>query len=203
MSSDFSAQPDLALAEDAHLVSLVRCGSREAFDEIDRRYRKRLCRYLCRHTNGAAYAEEIAQQTLIRAFEMIEQLKFGEKIGAWLYRIAYRLLVDDSRRKRKLSAVISDSIAVSNPAADALIAEEEKASIWKIARQTLTQDEFIAIELRYVEDFNIAEIAKIMSRTQISVRVILYRARNRLLPHLAEFSQKNNFQKQLPEILPE
>ncbi|MDR1492170.1 MAG: sigma-70 family RNA polymerase sigma factor [Planctomycetaceae bacterium] len=193
MLSDFSAQPDLTLEEDAGLVSLVRGGSREAFDEIDRRYRGRLFCYLCRRTNCAAYAEEIAQQTLIRAFEVIKQLKFDEKIGAWLYRIAYRLLVDDSRRKKEFSSVAPDSIAVSYPVAGALIAEEEKANIWEIARKTLTHDEFIAIELRYVEDFNIAEIAKIMSRTQISVRVILHRARNRLLPHLAEFQQKNKF----------
>ena len=170
------------------LVSMARSGHREAFDEIDRRYRGRICRYLRRHTNGLAHAEELAQQTLIRAFEVIDQLRLGDRVGAWLYRIAYRLLIDDSRKRRPHAPLDVDLVGTGRQAVDSLIAEEEKADLWRIARQTLSPDEYVAVELRYVENFNIAEIANIMSRSQVSVRVLLHRARNRLLPHLSDQS---------------
>lgn len=194
MASDFPlprfslALHELASAEDGQLAHMAGSGSREAFDEIDRRYRDRIRRYLQRHANGHAHADELAQQTLIRAFEAIGQLRVGDRLGAWLYRIAYRLLIDDSRKKRPLVSLEVDPVDVRRETVDSMIAEEEKSDIWQIARQTLSRDEYQAIELRYAEDFNIGEIAEIMSRSQVSVRVLLHRARNRLLPHFSDFS---------------
>lgn len=184
-----SPQFDPASAEDALLVSMARSGHREAFDEIDRRYRGRICRYLRRHVNGASHAEELAQQTLIRAFEVIGQLRLGDRVGAWLYRIAYRLMIDDSRKKRCNVSLESEPIdTVRSSTIDSLVAEEEKNEIWLIARQTLSRDEYAVVELRYVENFNIAEIAEIMSRSRVSVRVLLHRARNRLSARLSDFT---------------
>ena len=189
MTFDDSLQFEAASAEDVLLVSMARSGRREAFDEIDRRYRDRLCRYLHRHVGGMVLAEELAQQTLIRAFEVIDQLRFGDRIGAWLYRIAYRLMIDDARKKRRDVPLESDPVDTVRATVDSLIAEEAKNDIWRIARQTLSRDEYLAVELRYVENFNIAEIAEIMARSRVSVRVLLHRARNRLLPNLEDFAQ--------------
>lgn len=186
MTSDFSSNRDFAATEDGQLVMMVRSGRRDAFDELDRRYRDRICRYLMRHVNALGHAEELAQQTLIRAFEMINQLRQGDRLGPWLYRIAYRLMIDDVRKNRRHAPLENDLVDDVRSTVDDLIAEEEKFEIWQVARKTLSQDEFAAIELRYVENFNIAEIAKIMSRSQVSVRVLLHRARNRLLTQLSD-----------------
>jgi RNA polymerase sigma factor, sigma-70 family len=186
MSSDFFSHHDIAASEDGQLVMMARSGRRDAFDELDRRYRERICRYLRRHVNCPTHAEELAQQTLIRAFEMLNQLRLGERIGAWLYRIAYRLMIDDVRKKRQTVPLETDLIDTTRPAIDTLITEEEKLELWQIARQTLSRDGYMAIELRYVENFDIAEIAEIMGRSQISVRVLLHRARNRLLTQLPD-----------------
>jgi len=192
MASDFSlSRHDLAVAVDAQLVLLAGTGSREAFDEIDRRYRDRIRRYLQRHSNGWSHADDLTQQTLIRAFEAIDQLRFGDRLGAWLYRIAYRLLIDHSRKKHSQHRNLeTEPVDCAQAMVDSMIAEEEKNDIWQIARRTLSRDEFVAVELHYAENFNIAEIAEIMSRSRVSVRVLLHRARNRLLPNLADFFEK-------------
>ena len=189
MASDFSlSRHELAVATDAQLVLMAGTGCREAFDEIDRRYRDRIRRYLQRHANGWSHADDLTQQTLIRAFEAIDQLRFGDRLGAWLYRIAYRLLVDHSRKKNAQHRTLeTEPIDGARATVDSMIAEEEKSDIWQIARRTLSRDEFVAVELHYAENFNIAEIAEIMSRSRVSVRVLLHRARNRLLPSLTDF----------------
>ena len=192
MASDFSlSRRELAVAADAQLVLMAGTGCREAFDEIDRRYRDRIRRYLQRHANGWSHADDLTQQTLIRAFEVIDQLRFGDRLGAWLYRIAYRLLIDHSRKKHFQHRTLeTEPVDCSRVTVDSMIAEEEKNDIWQIARRTLSHDEFVAVELHYAENFNIAEIAEIMSRSRVSVRVLLHRARNRLLPTLADFLEE-------------
>lgn len=187
MASDYLSHClSLTTTEDAELVLMVQRGKREAFDEIDHRYRSRLCHFLSRHTRCFHQAEEFAQQTLIRAFEMIDQLRTGEKLAAWLYRIAFCLVIDEVRKnKRKPTTILEGDLPDSVQDAQGIaIAAEERTNLWNIAKNILSNDEFWAIRLRYIENFNTEEIARIMSRSKVSVRVLLFRARNRLLPML-------------------
>ncbi|MDR1960171.1 MAG: RNA polymerase sigma factor [Planctomycetaceae bacterium] len=187
----YQAIPSLTTVEDAVLVSMAQHGDFEAFDEIDRRYRSRLHHFLLRHTHCFHKAEDLTQQTLLRAFEMINQLRAGEKIAAWLLRIAFCIVVDEARKsKRKPTTPLAEDV----PGADAavgenLVKEEERTEIWTIVKHVLSEDEFWAVQLRYVENFNTDEIARVMSRSKISVRVLLFRARNRLLPYLSKIRE--------------
>lgn len=187
--NDACLPTSLTDADEATLVGLVRDGQREAFDEIDRRYRRKLCKFLARHTSGSAHAEEIAQRTLVKAFISIETLRQHDRLGGWLYKIAFRLAVDEARKGtgpvlldlRQSEEIVDHRGNVENE-------PKETDNLWTVARKVLNANEYSAVWLKYVDGYKIDSIAKIMGRTKISVRVLLFRARKKLLPALAKSS---------------
>ncbi|MCL2742981.1 MAG: sigma-70 family RNA polymerase sigma factor [Planctomycetaceae bacterium] len=169
---------------DAELVRRVQTGTgrNEAFDEIDRRYRPVLHRFITRYTFCVHQAEELVQQTLIRGFEMLGQLQSGEKLAGWLHRIAFRLTVAEGRKRRMTSL---DAEGVSEPAVeldDEVQRNEERRNIWYIAETKLSEEDYEILRLRYREDLNCTDIAKKVGKTETAVRVQLHRARKKLLP---------------------
>lgn len=172
---------------DAELVERVRAGDTEAFDEIDRRYRNVLHRFLTRYVFGPELAEELVQRTLIRAFEMIGQLQSGDKLVGWLHRIAFRMAAAESRRRTTISLDVFETN--STRTAELVVVEveetgetEEKQGIWQIAQRELSIEEFSVLSLRYREELSLAQIAKILNKNEGAVRVQLHRARKKLLP---------------------
>lgn len=171
---------------DAELVRCVQTGRSEAFDEIDRRYRPVLHRFLTRYTLCTHQAEELVQRTLIRGFEMIGQLESGEKLVGWLHRIAFRMVAAEGR-KRRMTSLDAEEIAEPTVVfADEMQRCEERNQLWRIARRELSTEEFEILCLRYREDLDMATIATKIGKTEGAVRVQLHRARKKLLPLFAE-----------------
>ncbi|MDR0338407.1 MAG: sigma-70 family RNA polymerase sigma factor [Planctomycetaceae bacterium] len=167
---------------DADLVNRVRSGETKAFDEIDHRYRETLYRFLLRFTFGSELAEELAQRTLIRAFEMIKQLQSGEKLAGWLHRIAFRMAVAERRGRKTapLESLGEPAIVLPNR----FEVEEEKKNLWNLAQKYLSPDEFTILVLRYRNDLPLAQIAEKTGKKEGAVRVQLHRARKKLQPFL-------------------
>lgn len=85
--------------EDAALVARFQSGDKSAFDELDRRYRAQLTRFLEKRSTFDL-AEELAQEALARAYVALDALEVGTFFAGWLYRIAFRLLTDFKRRQK-------------------------------------------------------------------------------------------------------
>jgi RNA polymerase sigma-70 factor (ECF subfamily) len=188
MPPRYPSEENLSLqkADDSRLVALVQSGSLDAFDEIDRRYRGKLRVFLLRYTGSSEEAEEWVQMALIRAFRAIGQLRAQEKLSSWLYAIAFRTAAGESRKKRPVSRCALERIDPHSDPSELVDRRERKINLWKIARRVLDADQHAALWLRYVEGHSIRQIAKVMHRTRVSVRVLLYRARKRLAPYLED-----------------
>ena len=178
---------------DAELVQRVQTGQSGAFDEIDRRYRPVLHRFLTRYTFCVHQADELVQRTLIRGFEMIGQLESGEKLVGWLHRIAFRMVAAEGRKRRMLSL---DAEEIAEPMlviADEAEQREERCLIWRIAQEKLTAEEYEILRLRYREDLDMAAVAARIGKAAGAVRVQLHRARKKLLPLFTkEFAEKTD-----------
>jgi RNA polymerase sigma-70 factor (ECF subfamily) len=167
---------------DSELVERVQLGETKAFDEIDHRYRKTLSHFLLRFTFDSELAEELTQQTLIRAFEMIGQLQSGTKLAGWLHRIAFRMAVTEKRRKRTVT--LNDLHEPAIHLTNRLDLEEEKQNLWNLAKQHLSPEELTILSLRYQDDLPLSQIAKQIGKNEGAVRVQLHRARKKLQPLL-------------------
>ncbi|MCX5689052.1 MAG: sigma-70 family RNA polymerase sigma factor [Planctomycetota bacterium] len=153
-----------------------------AFGELVVRFEGRLFNFLLRRVASRVEAEDLTQEAFVRAWERITSYDPTWRFSTWLFTIASRLAVSEHRRRRP--TVVLDS-ADQVGRCDADIGESEHAEqggsrLWALAKLVLREDQHTALWLRYAEDMTIGEIAKVMGKTQVGVRVALFRARQTL-----------------------
>lgn len=167
--------PD-ALAE---LVVRARRGDREAFGELVTQFEGRIFHYLRQFTAGAHDAEDLTQDTFVKAWRGIARFESTGSFSSWLYTIAKRTALNHLRsRKHESGAEAPEEIDATTPA-QVCEAGEEQDSVWTLARK-LKPAQYEALWLRYGEDFSIEETARVMRTNQIRVRVLLHRGRAQL-----------------------
>jgi RNA polymerase sigma-70 factor, ECF subfamily len=177
--------------EPNELARRAQTGCADAFAELSRRFRPRLIRLVePRVGHCRADAEDVAQESLARAFDRIDQFDARGQFSTWLYTIALRQACDHARRQRRrprLAPLDADACAADeSDAATAAQQRDEADNLWALAQDVLPEPQHTAMWLRYGEDLSPAEIARVMGRTRIGVGVLLHRARHRLATVLAE-----------------
>jgi RNA polymerase sigma-70 factor (ECF subfamily) len=165
------------------LARQARDGSSAAFAALVDRFVDRLFRYLCQRVGSAHDAEDLAQETLLRAYRAIGRYDPQRSFAAWLFTIATRLAFSFLRRRRPAgeldAADIQDRRA--SPPDDSLARRERDENLWTVARRELTDDQFTVVWLHYVEDLPVRQVAEAMGKTSVHVKVLLHRGRRRLL----------------------
>ncbi|HZL36606.1 MAG TPA: sigma-70 family RNA polymerase sigma factor [Tepidisphaeraceae bacterium] len=180
---------DFAMASDDALAGRARDGCRHSFDELARRFQVRLLRFLQGRVRGIADAEDLLQETLIRAYERMDQYDPARPFGTWLFTIAHRLAISHHRRaassERGIEALVDRKRGAAVAAPDRQLADQESRQLfWEMAASVLTQEQFSTVWLFYVEDMPAPQIADVLGRSWVSVKTILFRARRKLMPHL-------------------
>ena len=177
------ALPDEELA--AHALA----GSAASFEEIVRRHQVPLMRFLLRRFPSRRDAEDILQEAFVRAWQSLDKYDPRYAFRTWLYTIAYRLAVSHGRGKRLAAEPLSEHVpaAVPDPGDD-METREYRSTLWDRAREILTQEQFMALWLFYVDEIPAGDIARILNRSWVSVKTLMHRARKKLAPVLADLS---------------
>ena len=99
---------------DERLVELYSKGENAAFDELLSRYQSKLFTYIAFIVRNEVLAEDIFQETLVKAITTIKQGRYAEsgRFGAWLTRIAHNLIVDSFRHDKGDFIVSNDESEV-------------------------------------------------------------------------------------------
>jgi len=161
------------------LAKQCQAGSPEAFERLVEHYEKRIFNFLCQMTNNPHDAEDLAQETFLKAYHGIHRFDSAHGFSTWLFTIAKRTAYNHFRAARRRQELPREAETDFDDPSVLLEQKDEKASLWKIAR-TLPRAQYESLWLRYGEGFSIAETAKIMRANQIRVRVLLHRARKTL-----------------------
>ncbi|HPW18309.1 MAG TPA: RNA polymerase sigma factor [Candidatus Aminicenantes bacterium] len=178
-----------AAMTDEELAREARAGSRRSFEELAARYRRRLFVYLRPRLASAEDAEDLVQETLLKLYRNIGSYDPACRFSTWLYTSAHRLAIDAFRRgaaKARLASAAAGTWAQPAPGAGGeggAAGEAGPSGLWEAAR-ALGGDRFRVLWLRYGEDLTIAEIAAVLGRTGLAVRVLLHRARTELARRL-------------------
>jgi len=77
------------VAEDNTLIKLVKSGHSEIYDEIVKRYEKKLFSYIYRLVGNKEEAEDILQNVFVKAYKNIKTFDIERKFSSWIYRIAH------------------------------------------------------------------------------------------------------------------
>jgi RNA polymerase sigma-70 factor (ECF subfamily) len=153
-----------------------------AFGELVGRFEDRLFNFLLRRVGSRVEAEDLTQDAFVRAWERIESYDPTWRFSTWLFTIASRLAVSEHRRRRP-TVVIDSADHVGSEDADIAASDHAARSgsrLWALAKSVLRDDQHTALWLRYAEDMSIGEIAKVLGKSHVGVRVALFRARQLL-----------------------
>ncbi len=164
-----------------------------AFTELVTRYERRLFNFLLRRVPCAADAEDIVQEAFVMAWQSIDRYDPTWEFSTWLYTIARRLAANEvaaAQRRARLQPTIPAAARSTDPsqiAAD----RESRSNLWTIAQRVLNGDQQTALWLRYAENMSVQDIANILGRTRVSVRVLMFRARKAIADELTQTSGIN------------
>lgn len=176
---------------DQELSELAKEGSVAAYNVLVTRYQDRVYRFLVRRTGSSAEAEDVAQDTFLRAWQKLHTYEPERPLAPWLLTIAARLAASAARRRARVRVAPESAVGYIDAAAPSLAprnpdASHDRRRIWHIAETVLNRDQLTAVWLRYVEGLSPAQIARVMDKSGVAVRVMLLRSRNVLGEALRE-----------------
>jgi len=177
---------------DEELAADARAGSRSSFEELVHRYSLRLFHFLLPRVGTGQDTEDLVQETFLKVYRNIDRFDTAYKFSTWLYTIAVRLAIGFYRKNRTGGPTPESAGTWADPQ-DAMIREQESQNLWNTAK-TLRPDLYQALWLRYMEDLSLKEIAGVMKKSRVHVRVLLHRARLQLGKQLNPAGEKEKFQ---------
>ncbi len=165
------------------LVACFCAGQNEAFDELLSRYKDRIYSYITNHIKNADLADDLFQETFIKAIMHLRQGRYDERgsFYAWLTRIAHNLLIDQFRCEGRKNIVYKDAqsndwndvydqmytLNVDNEATDEQLLREVSGLI-----NELPAEQRDIVVMRYYNDLSYKEIA---AKTGMSINTALGR----------------------------
>jgi RNA polymerase sigma-70 factor, ECF subfamily len=192
---------DLANLPDADVVALAQQGREAAFREIIRRYERPVFSLIFRMVRDRETAEELAQDTFLKALNHIDRYRADFKLSSWLFKIGNNVAIDHLRKRRLATVSVSGapnagsaseieatSFEVASPAPSALEAIEsrELGSAIERAIAALRPEYRSCILMRHVEGRSYEEIATTLDLPLGTVKTYIHRARHELRRALAD-----------------
>ena len=190
--------------DDKTLAAEAAAGRERAFRELLQRYERPVFSLVYRMVRDRALAEDLTQETFIRAFRAIGKYNPSYKFSSWIFKIAHNLTIDHLRRKRidtvslqgSRHALTEEAQARTQPVVesrderpDAYVENKELGSEIEAAIGRLRPHYRTVTLLRHVEGYSYNEIAEIMDLPLGTVKTYIHRARLELkeaLAHLRE-----------------
>ena len=168
-----SARPTLELVRDV--------ATEVDFDGFVRRYENRLQRLVQRRLGDVGEAEEIAQETLLRAYQHRASFSTEDELIAWCTVVAQRLVIDRARVRGRSIAVaeVPENARLGRDTADIVVARQQ-ARIALESLEALPTRQAAILWAREVEGLHYEEIAERFGLTEPTVRSLLHRGRKAL-----------------------
>ncbi|MBE0535459.1 MAG: sigma-70 family RNA polymerase sigma factor [Phycisphaerae bacterium] len=171
------SDPDvIRMLTNEQLVSAAKCGCTDCFSELVDRCAAGLLAFMQHKVGTIEDAEDLVQDTFVRAYVKLHQFDGRHKFTTWLYAIGRNLAASRSR-KPALNLRMTAEAARHYPAPDDILEQIQlRSNLWSVAKK-LPSNQYEALWLRYAQDMSIREISHVMDKTQVHVKVLLYRAR--------------------------
>ncbi len=171
--------PELVAPEQLALECAA-AGSCEAFGALVAQFHERIFNFLLKMTGRPHDAEDLTQETFLKAWQSIARFDTRFSFATWLFTIAKRTAYNHFRSYRPVAdpAEAPEPVDDSDPSRT-LSQIEETNELWRLAR-TLKPNQYQALWLRYGEGFSVMEVARIMGVHSIHAKVLLHRGRKQL-----------------------
>lgn len=157
------------------------------FDNLHEDYRQKVYRLISRLVSSPLDAEDLTQETFLKAATNLAHIKHPEHVAAWLYRIATNTALDYLRRTRccgakdftQVSLEARKPIPTDTPAPAISLDGAESADCIRQYADQLPEQYRIVLILHYLEGLPLAQVAEVMGSSVGATKVRLHRARKR------------------------
>lgn len=169
------------MEDEKKLIKGVQSGNMKAFSQLVDRHKNMVYSLVYKMVKPDEDAEEVAQDSFLKAFKAIKQFKGNSKFSTWLYQITYFTAINHLRKNKMLTSPI-DMSSFDNgdkSAVEALNDSDQKRYIDE-AMTYLKPVERNLITLFYLDEFSNNEIEEITGLSQSSIKVTLMRTRKKL-----------------------
>lgn len=185
-------------AGDCELVAAVRDGDDAAFEELYRRYSRRVAGYVCRMVGDPDRAEDVTQEAFFSALRRLRRTDSEIAFKPWIFEIAKNASIDHFRRTGRAEEISihaedgglrpADHVRLvgGGPAPEAAYEGKERLDNLKGAFDELSDSHSRILVLRELEGLSYREIGERMELTRPAVESTLFRARRRLNEEYAE-----------------
>jgi RNA polymerase sigma-70 factor (ECF subfamily) len=185
-SSSEARAPSQALrGDDAEAIRACQRGEREAFSRLVERYQRDVYRLCYRYVNNHHDANDMAQETFLKAFRAIHSFRGDSAFSTWLYRIAVNTCLSFRSARRPEQDPLDDSLADSKPPASEEIEREERARLVRSAVSRLPEKQRATLILKIYHELTHEEVAAILGATVGTVKANLFHALANMRKNLA------------------
>jgi RNA polymerase sigma-70 factor, ECF subfamily len=175
----------------ANMVAQVKKGDQEAFEGIVDLFKDKIYRHCYRMVGNGHEAEDLAQETFLRAYRNINKYNSEFKFSTWIFRIATNLCIDRLRKKKPdyyldaevpgtEGATMYSQLSTEGPLPEDVVTENEQWNELQAEIMKLPEKYRTAIVLKYVEDLSLEEISQIMDIPVPTVKTRIHRGREAL-----------------------
>jgi len=173
----------MAVSE-AVLIARAQAGDHAAFESIFNQYQTAIYNYIYRLMGSAEDAYDLTQDTFLKAYLALAKTSDDLRVGAWLYRIATNVCLDELRHRKLVKwqpweAFISvfhpSQVAKDSPERDTI--DRENTEEVQLILEKLHPKYRMCLILREYHDLSYDEIAEVLATTRAAVKSLLFRAR--------------------------
>ncbi|HNX56585.1 MAG TPA: RNA polymerase sigma factor [Prolixibacteraceae bacterium] len=177
--------------DDLYYIEAVKKGNVQAFSFLVEKYQKMVYTLALKLMKKPEEAEEMAQDTFIKAFHKIDSYEGKSKFSTWLYSITYNACISELR-KRRIEFKSLDDRQVSDQDEQRMHdyyrenRKEDQEKYLALAMEKLPEDDQVLVTLYYYENQSMDEISVITGLTVSNIKVKIHRARKRMQVMLYE-----------------
>jgi len=188
-----------ALVDEEELVRRARRGDLSAYDGLVRRYQERIYATIYHMTSNHEDANDLAQESFIKAFQALKTFKGGSSFYTWLYRIAVNKTINFLKQRKNRNHMSLNDVdfnAEHDPDLVALVSDKtprRDASLTELQEKLnaallkLSEPHRLVVVLHDVQGLSHDEIAKVMDCNIGTVRSRLFYARQQLQGFLSDY----------------
>jgi RNA polymerase sigma-70 factor (ECF subfamily) len=161
--------------------------ARQAFAAVVAEHWASVYRFLLGSSGHAQDAEDLTQETFLRAWNRLDTFQSGTAMRVWLLRIAANAATDVRRRRLRVAFVpLAHDPPADRPGPGDALDLAEQAGLLRVALEQLSEKTRMVFHLRAQEDLPFREIAEVVGTTEEGARWHMHQARTKLLRQLAE-----------------
>lgn len=166
------------------LIRMVKAGKAEAYRALVERYQDLVYNLCYKILLDEDEAKDAAQETFIKAYQVLGSFRAESKFSTWLYRIASNMALAKARRKKRAVPLEEARYMATNEQAGdsqpSSMNQQERSRFLHLALAQLEENDRLLLSLYYLEEVSMEETAEISGLDKNTVKVRMHRARKKL-----------------------